>query len=232
VPLDQVFISYSHKDKKWRDDLDTHLTPYLRDGSITSWSDQQIASGSESFREIHSALANCKIAVLLVSPDFLASNFIHEHELGPLLKEAEQGGVQILWVSVRESAYKRTPLKNYKAVLDPGKALAAMTKAKRDQAWVKICEDIQKAVNNSGGPRWALEWDNHLGHTYRSEGTAIYTQAVQLSARNKSGRPVRLEHARLISGITGQLPKLVRAGRPRHRRKTDHCRYAASRQRP
>jgi internalin A len=153
VPRDQVFISYSHKDKKWRDDLNLHLKPYLRDGSITSWSDQQIAPGSNWFREIQSALTNGKIAILLVSPDFLASDFIHQHELGPLLKEAEQGGVKIVWVPVRESAYKQTPLKNYQAALDPTKSLAAMMKAKRDQAWVKICEEIQKAVNNPDGFR-------------------------------------------------------------------------------
>jgi len=47
---EQVFISYSHKDKRWRDDLDTHLKPYLRGGSIVSWSDQQIAPGSEWFK--------------------------------------------------------------------------------------------------------------------------------------------------------------------------------------
>jgi hypothetical protein len=81
-----------------------------------------------------------------VSPDFLACDFIHQHELGPLLKEAEQGGVKILWVPVRESAYKQTPLKNYQAVLDPGKTLAGMTRAKRDQAWVRICEEIERAV--------------------------------------------------------------------------------------
>ena len=152
MPRDRVFISYSHKDKKWRDDLVTHLKPHLRDGSITGWSDQQVAPGSEWFREIQSALTNSKIAVLLVSPDFLASDFIHQHELGPLLKEAEQGGVKILWVPVRESAYMQTPLKNYHAVLDPGKPLAGMTRAKRDQAWVKICQEIGKAVNASKKP--------------------------------------------------------------------------------
>jgi TIR domain len=146
VPLDQVFISYSHKDERWRDELEIQLKPYLRDGSITSWSDQQIAPGSEWFTEIQSALTNCKIAILLVSPDFLASDFIHQHELAPLLKEAEQGGVKILWVPVRQSAYKQTPLKNYQAVLSPDTPLAAMTRAKRDGAWVRISEEIEKAV--------------------------------------------------------------------------------------
>jgi hypothetical protein len=134
MPEEQVFISYSRKDKRWRDDLDTHLKSYLRGGSIVSWSDQQIVAGSQWFGEIKAALAQTKVAVLLVTPDFLASDFIHEHELGPLLKEAEQGGVKILWVPVRDSAYRRTPLKNYQAVLDPAQPLANMTQAERDRA--------------------------------------------------------------------------------------------------
>jgi hypothetical protein len=140
---DQVFISYSHKDTKWREDLEIRLKPHLRDGSIKSWSDKQISPGSQWFSEINSALANTKVAVLLVTPDFLYSDFIHEHELGPLLKEAEQSGVKILWVPVRDSAYKQTALKHYQAALSPDKPLAAMTKPKRDQAWVTICEAIE-----------------------------------------------------------------------------------------
>jgi internalin A len=145
---DKVFISYSHKDTKWRDELDTHLKPFVRDGSVISWSDKQISPGSQWLVEIKSAMADTKIAVLLVSADFLASDFIHRHELGPLLKEAEKGGVRILWVPVRGSAYEHTPLKNYQAVLDPGMPLAVMVKAKRDEAWVKIGEEIRKAVNS------------------------------------------------------------------------------------
>jgi hypothetical protein len=107
MPRDQIFISYSHKDKKCRDALNTHLKPYLRNGTITSWSYQQIAAGSQWFEEIQSALTDSKIAVLLVSPDFFDSDFIHQHELGPLLKNAEQGGVKIFWVPVRDSGYKQ-----------------------------------------------------------------------------------------------------------------------------
>lgn len=161
MPRDQVFISYSHRDKLWLDDLDKHLKPFLRGVPIKSWSDQQIAPGSKWFDEIESALANTKVAVLLISPDFLASDFIHEHELGPLLKKADQDGVKILWVPIRDSAYKQTPLTNYQAVIDPIKPLARMNKPKRDQAWVKICDEIKKAVNDTNGsqqpPRLSAE---------------------------------------------------------------------------
>jgi len=84
---------------------------------------------------------------VLFTPYFIASDFIHEYELGPFLKEAEQRGVKVLWIPVRESAYKQTLLRNYQAVFDPGKPLGGMTKAKRDQAWVRVCEVIERAAH-------------------------------------------------------------------------------------
>jgi hypothetical protein len=145
---DLVFICYSHKDKRWLNDLQTHLKPYVRNGSMRAWSDKQIAPGSKWLPEIKAALASTKVAVHLVTPDFLASDFIHEHELTPLLKEAEKTKVSIIWIPVRACAYKETLLKDYQAVIDPEKPLANM-KAERDKAWVKIGEEIKKAVSSA-----------------------------------------------------------------------------------
>ena len=142
---EHVFISYSHKDSKFLDQLLTHLKPIERAGKLTKWSDKQIAPGSNWFSEIQEALARTKVAVLLVTPNFLASDFIHEHELGPLLKQASEGGVRILWIPVRAAAFEETALKNYQALSSPGKPLAQM-KAERDAAWVRICREIKKAI--------------------------------------------------------------------------------------
>lgn len=144
---DQVFIGYSHKDKRWLEDLQTHLKPYMRNRTLTPWSDKQITTGSKWLPEIKAALGRTKVGVLLVTPNFLASDFIHENELGPLLKKAEEGKVSIIWVPVGSCAYKETPLKDYQAAGDPDKPLATMKKADRDKAWVSICEEIKKAVS-------------------------------------------------------------------------------------
>ncbi len=147
---DLVFISYSHKDnqgrKKWLDDLRTHLTPYLRQGLIEAWSDLEIKAGSKWSADIETAIARTRVAVLLVTPHFLASDFIHDHELCPLLKLAENAGVQILWIPVRASSYHLYPLEDTQALIPPDKPLAEM-KAERDEAWVRICKQIAAAAS-------------------------------------------------------------------------------------
>lgn len=143
---DQVFISYSHRDVRLLEELLGHLKPYMRSETITPWSDQRIAAGARWRGEILQALERAKVAVLLVSPDFLASDFIHSHELGPLLRKAEAGGVRILWVQLRASSFEETPLKEYQATVPPEKPLAEMSKARRDKAWVRLCREIKKAL--------------------------------------------------------------------------------------
>jgi uncharacterized protein YegL len=143
---DQVFISYSHKDKKLFDKLQTFLKPLVRGKKISVWDDTKIKSGDKWREEIKQAIAMAKVAVLLVSSDFLDSDFIAEHELPPLLEAAEREGLKILWVAVRFSMYEETEIARYQAVNNPTRPLAGISGANREKELVKICKEIKAAT--------------------------------------------------------------------------------------
>jgi N-acetyl-anhydromuramyl-L-alanine amidase AmpD len=145
----QVFVSYSHKDKKWLDALRIHLKPLIRDERIRVWDDTRIREGQIWRDEIRAALATASVAVLLVSPDFLASDFIAEDELPQLLDAARRGGVTILWVAVRYSSYKHSKIEPYQAANDPQTPLASLRPSQRERAFVEICELILRATTGA-----------------------------------------------------------------------------------
>jgi Leucine-rich repeat (LRR) protein len=143
-----IFISYSHQDKTWLDQLQKQLKPLVRNQSIiTPWDDTQIQPGAEWRKEIDKALATAKVAILLVSPDFLASDFIANNELPPLLDAAENEGLTIIWIPIRYSSYEETEIAKYQAAHSPSKPLASLSESDRDQAWVTICQHIKTAFN-------------------------------------------------------------------------------------
>jgi nucleoside phosphorylase len=141
---DQVFVAYSHADRRWLKELQTHLEPYIRNTKIAVWDDTKIRAGAIWKESLGQALASAKVAVLLVSPAFLASRFIAEEELPHLLEAAKSEGVAILWVPVRSSSFQVTPIADYQAAHSPDKPLASLPPAARDKALVKVCELIQQ----------------------------------------------------------------------------------------
>jgi internalin A len=83
-----IFISYSHVDRDWLKRLRTHLAPFVRGENLDLWDDTRIAPGSDWAAEIDQAIDKARVAVLLVSPDFLASEFVARVELPAILRRA------------------------------------------------------------------------------------------------------------------------------------------------
>jgi TIR domain len=140
-----VFVSYSHKDKNWLDRLRTVLKPVLSGEAI--WDDTQIRAGAKWVDEIEGAIAAARVAVLLVTPDFLASDFIVSRELPRILERQTKEGLTILWVAVKPAMYRETILANFQAANDPGRPLSTLKKSDQDKELVRIAERIIDAVN-------------------------------------------------------------------------------------
>ena len=149
---DKVFISYSRKDKRWLDLLKTFLRQFVRDEKVSIWDDTKIAAGADWREEIKGALESAKVAVLLVSQDFLASDFIQSDELPPLLQAAQNDEAKILWIAVRPSTYRDTVIARYQALNSPSKTLYELKGPEREKAFVQICEAIKEAANPNQSP--------------------------------------------------------------------------------
>ena len=95
---DRIFVSYSHKDEAWLDRFRTMLQPAQRATGLQLWSDKRIEAGASWKDEIETAIDTARIALLLVSDDFLASDFIFNEELPRILQQHQSRGLMIRWV--------------------------------------------------------------------------------------------------------------------------------------
>jgi len=172
--------------------LQKTLSPMVRNGTIKAWADTAIRPGDKWKEKIDEALRSTKVAVLLVTQDFLDSDFIMSYELPEILKAANEG-VTIMWVAVRSSTYLETALAPYHAANNPATPLAKLKKHEREEELVRICEKIKAAVIGPEPPSVPIEiWNvphfRNLNFTGRHE---LLNQLLDL-ATNRS-----------VSAITG-----------------------------
>jgi hypothetical protein len=148
----RVFVSYSHRDERWLRRMLVHLTPLQNEGVIDVWSDTRLRPGDDWMTEIGQALESASVAVLLVSADFLASQFVVENELPPLLRAAETNGTTILPVIVGPSSFQETPsLRRFQAVNDPKTPLLAMKDWEQETLFDNVAKAVKAAVRRSSG---------------------------------------------------------------------------------
>ncbi len=148
--LPKAFISYSHKDKHYFDRLMVHLKPLTKKGLIDVWADTQIKTGDNWEKEIEGALTKSSIAILLISADFLASDFIVDNELPPLLSKAEVKGTRILPVIISPCRFSREPtLSSFQAANPPNEPLSSMNDDKREVIYDQLASDIESTLENA-----------------------------------------------------------------------------------
>jgi hypothetical protein len=139
-----AFVSYSHKDEEMRDQLEIHLAMLKREGIIDVWHDRRILAGDDLDDEISAALEEAVVILLLVSPDFLASDYCYKREMGRALQRHDAHEARVIPVILRACEWQRAPIGKLRATPTDGKPIRKWPDI--DEAFQVVVRDIRAAV--------------------------------------------------------------------------------------
>jgi MinD-like ATPase involved in chromosome partitioning or flagellar assembly len=140
----RVFISYSHKDERLRRELETHLKLLQRQEVIATWTDREIMPGQQWKDEIDENLESADIILLLVSADFVASDYCYDVEMKRALKRHDAGEARVIPIILREVHWRFAPFAKLQALPTLGKPV--MDWNNRDEAWSDVAAGIRKVA--------------------------------------------------------------------------------------
>lgn len=142
----ELFYSYSHKDKVLRNKLETHLTLLKRQGVISSWHDRKISPGSEWKNDISEHLDTADIILLLISPDFLASDYCFDVEVKRAMERHCKGEAVVIPISLRPCDTNGADFMELQGL--PTDFEPVTTWKNRDEAFTNIAQGIRKVANS------------------------------------------------------------------------------------
>jgi TIR domain len=144
----RLFFSYSHRDEALRDQLETHLAMLKRQGFIETWHDRRITAGEELDRAISVNLQGADLVLLLVSPDFLASDYCYEEEMARALARHGAGECTVIPVILRPCDWHGAPFGELLAAPKDGKPVTQWPDI--DAAFLDITHAIKAALAKRG----------------------------------------------------------------------------------
>lgn len=143
--MKSVFISYAHEDEDFKNELKKHLIPLKRMEMIEIWDDRDIQAGDDWHKEIMDALNKADVVLLLISNDFIASEFCYDKELKLAMERSKAGEARVIPVIIRTCKWYKLPLGKLQALPKNGKAVSEW--ANRDEAYTFIASQVEKVVN-------------------------------------------------------------------------------------
>jgi len=141
----RMFVSYSRRDKRYRQQLDTALVPLQRDKLISVWHDRVILPGQEWDPEINKHLESVNIVLVLVSPDFLASEYAYGREMLRALERHRSGEAIVVPIILRPSDWQHSPLAALQALPSDGRPISSWPN--RDEAWLDVVKGLRRLIS-------------------------------------------------------------------------------------
>ncbi|HKR00947.1 MAG TPA: TIR domain-containing protein [Pyrinomonadaceae bacterium] len=140
----KLFFSYAHEDESFRSELQVHLSGLKKRGIISDWYDGGITAGTEWSKEISRNLEASEIILLLISPDFINSEYCYDYEMKRALEKHEAGEARVIPVLIRNvDDWGSYPFARLQVV--PRGAVPVENWEKQDDAWVDVARNIRLA---------------------------------------------------------------------------------------
>jgi hypothetical protein len=176
----KLFYSYSHNDEALRVELVKHLYLLRRQGIISDWHDRMIEAGDEWKREIDVHLEMAQIILLLVSADFLASDYCYEVEMTRAMERHKKGEARVIPIILRPVDWTGAPFAGLEAL--PKDAKPVTSWRDRDKAFENIAKGIRRVVEalNSNG---SINSDDILKSTTLSREGLFFTRIINPQER-------------------------------------------------
>jgi len=142
----KIFISYSHEDDRWRKLLSEQLKILERECLVQLWDDQKLQAGEHWREHLYQELLDAQIAILMISPSFLTSDFIRDVEVATLFEKCEKEGDTVLYpLLIRPCPYEEVGWLAKRQMRPKGprpRALSTLTGPKRDEVCVAVAREI------------------------------------------------------------------------------------------
>lgn len=141
-----LFISYSHKDRELRDKLEIALSNLRKQNLISDWYDGDIPPGSEWKKQIFAHLDQAQIILLLISPDFIASEFCYSIELARAIARHDNNEARVIPILLRPTDWEGTPFEKLQALPSDGRPITNWPD--HDQAFLDVIKGIRRSIND------------------------------------------------------------------------------------
>ena len=142
-----IFISYAHSDEEFRVEIEKHLASLKRQGLISSWNDRKISAGSEWEGEIHQSLETADIVLLLISANFVASDYCWDVEMVAAMQRHASGKCRVIPIILRKiDDWQSSPFGILQALPTDGKPITSWED--RDEAYACVAQGIRTAISS------------------------------------------------------------------------------------
>jgi len=208
----EVFISYSHKDQAFREELEIHLSNLKRQNIISSWYDGNIAPGSELEPQIIDHLMSAQIILLLISADFIHSDFCYSIEMKQAIDRHNAREARVIPIVLRPTDWQGAPFDTLKMLPTDAKAITKWRR--RDDAFADIVQGIRASIHEltitgktanpsivsytpTKVPIWNVPYQRNLLFTGREDVLKKLYDAL------RAGKTAALAQPQAISGLGG-----------------------------